>query len=206
MPRTKHKDLREACVEEAFHIVEQQGLEKLSLREVARRLGVSHQAPYKHFASRDHILAEVVSRTYEGFARHLESRTPAQDLHEDLHNMGLAYLEYALTHPLQYRLMFGTQLPDPDKHPRMMEKAKYAFSLLRNGVDALHRAGGTGAGPSSTTYDAMFIWSTLHGLAGALQSQAIQTIDLSDEHLGSVIPEVMERMGRSVFGEPGGTS
>ena len=115
--------------------------------------------------------------------------------------MGVAYLEYALTHPLQYRLMFGTRLPDPENHPRMMEKAKYAFSLLRNGVEALHRAGGTLSGPSSTIYDAMFIWSTLHGLAGALQSQAIQTIDLSDEHLESVIPQVMERMGRSVFGE-----
>ncbi len=200
MPRTKHKNLREACVSEALKIVEEQGLEKLSLREVARRLGVSHQAPYKHFSSRDHILAEVISRTYNGFAEHLEGRPRSDDLHEDLHNMGVAYLEYALTHPLQYRLMFGTELPDPGAHPDMMKNARYAFSLLRDGVDKLQRHLGRYSDESSTTHDAMFIWSTLHGLAGALQSQAIQTIGLSREELDAAVPEVMERMGRSVFG------
>ena len=199
MPRSKHKDLREACVREAFNIVEEQGLENLSLREVARRLGVSHQAPYKHFPSRDHILAEVVSRTYREFAKHLESRETATDLHEDLHNMGVAYLEYAMQHPLQYRLMFGTELPSPDEHPDMMRNAKYAFSLLRDGVEALQKATSSYVDASSSTHDAMFIWSTLHGLAGALQSQAIHTIDLSARDLDAVIPEVMERMGRAVF-------
>ncbi len=206
MPRTKHTDLREACVNEALKIVEEQGLEKLSLREVARCLEVSHQAPYKHFPSRDHILAEVVSRTYTEFAGYLEARPRSDDLHEDLHNMGVAYLEYALKHPLQYRLMFGTELPDPKSHPDMMRNARYAFSLLRNGVEKLKAHLGNGTGDSSTTHDAMFIWSTLHGLAGALQSQAIQTVGLDDEEMAAAIPEVMERMGRSVFGamEDGG--
>ncbi|MFX4450801.1 TetR/AcrR family transcriptional regulator, partial [Acinetobacter baumannii] len=51
----------------------------LSLRDVARRLGVSHQAPYKHFPSRDHILAEVVGRAYASFAAHLEKRPRSDD-------------------------------------------------------------------------------------------------------------------------------
>ena len=61
--------MREACVEEALAIVGEAGLEALSLREVARRLHVSHQAPYKHFPSRDHILAEVVGRAFAGADR-----------------------------------------------------------------------------------------------------------------------------------------
>ena len=114
--------------------------------------------------------------------------------------MGVAYLEYSLSHPLKYRLMFGTDLPDPGAHPDMMNNARYAFYLLRDGVEKLHRHQGNYSDESSTTHDAMFIWSTLHGLAGALQSQAINTIGLSREELNAAIPEVMERMGRSVFG------
>jgi len=55
-------DLRERCVTEALAIIQEQGVEQLSLRDVARRLGVSHQAPYKHYANRDALLAEVVAR------------------------------------------------------------------------------------------------------------------------------------------------
>ncbi|MCG8692745.1 MAG: TetR/AcrR family transcriptional regulator, partial [Minwuiales bacterium] len=66
------KDLREACVREALAIIDTSGVEELSLREVARRLGVSHQAPYRHFPSRDHILAEIVTRAFESFARYLD--------------------------------------------------------------------------------------------------------------------------------------
>jgi len=60
------------------------GWEALSLRDVAQRLGVSHQAPYKHFPSRDHILAGIVGRAYEEFAGELDRRARSEDHFEDL--------------------------------------------------------------------------------------------------------------------------
>ncbi len=66
--------VREACLEEALAIIEESGVEALSLREVSRRLGVSHQAPYRHFTNRDDLLAELLSRCFEVFAAHLEAR------------------------------------------------------------------------------------------------------------------------------------
>ncbi len=176
-------------------IIEQDGVEELSLREVARRLGVSHQAPYKHFPSRDHILAELVSRSYTTFAEHLESRPRTGDPDQDLGAMGVAYLEYAFAHPLQYRLMFGTSLPDPEEHPEMMRNARHAFALLQEGIEDLHRAR-SGPGPHGRTdFDALFIWFTLHGLAGIMQSRVVETLDLPPDAAERMAPEVLERIG-----------
>ena len=68
------QDLRDACVCAAREAIAKHGIESLSLRDVARRLGVSHQAPYKHYPSRDHLLAEVMRRCFQQFAQHLDAR------------------------------------------------------------------------------------------------------------------------------------
>lgn len=199
--RKRPADLREACVEEALAIVGESGLESLSLREVARRLKVSHQAPYKHFPSRDHILAEVVGRAFTGFARHLDTRTRSADPMEDLAHLGLAYLAFARSHPLHYQLMFGAPLPDPGRHPEMMKQARHAFAILLDGVARLHGR------PIDTLseLDALFVWASMHGLAGILQSHALHTLDLKDSVLAAAIPHALLKIRFALAaGEPAG--
>lgn len=193
MPK-QHDDLREACVREAFSIIETAGLESLSLREVARRLGVSHQAPYKHFPSRDHILAEVIRRSYDGFAHHLDSRPITGDAKTDLLMMGSAYLEFALAHPLQYRLMFGAALPNPVEHPDMLKSARHSFDLLRDAMHAYHAQNGL-TEPDLAEKDALFAWSSLHGLAGILQTNAIHTLGLSSDVFADIVSHTFQRLG-----------
>ena len=91
--------LRERCVAEALRVVEHEGVERLSLREIARRLGVSHQAPYKHFASRDHLLAEVVARLFDDFAAWMDASPGPEDPREALAEMGRRYLAFARERP-----------------------------------------------------------------------------------------------------------
>ncbi len=201
--KAKPANLREACIREALSIIERSGVEELSLREVARRLGVSHQAPYKHFPSRDHILAEIVARAFESFAQHLDARPQTDDPDADLGEMGVAYLRYAQAHPLQYRLMFGTPLPDPRKHPEMMKKARHAFSLLRDGLRRLpsKRQGPEHQGPEQEAeilQDALFIWSTLHGLASLSGSSVLRTLDLPPELHESAISHTLLRIGTGI--------
>ena len=79
MPRKKTEtapplELRDACIVAAQEVIAERGIENLSLRDVARKLGVSHQAPYKHYPSRDHLLAEVMRRCFQRFAAHLDAR------------------------------------------------------------------------------------------------------------------------------------
>ena len=196
--KAKPANLREACVREALSIIETSGVEELSLREVARRLGVSHQAPYKHFESRDHILAEIVARAFHSFAQHLDARPQTDDPDADLGEMGVAYLRYAQAHPLQYRLMFGTPLPDPRKHPEMMKKARHAFALLRDG---LRRLPSKQQGPereAEVLQDALFIWSTLHGLASLSGSSVLRTLDLPPDLHENAISHTLLRIGTGI--------
>jgi AcrR family transcriptional regulator len=194
-PRAKTRNLRESCVLEAMAIIGETGIEELSLREVARRLGVSHQAPYKHFPSRDHLLAEIVSRAFAAFAQHLDARRRSQNPHEDLAAMGRAYLDYAREHPLHYRLMFGTPLPDPHQHPEMMRSAQHAFSLLRDCLTQMLPDAGDASAKNAVELDALFVWSTMHGLATILQTSAIQTLALPSAVLAATTSHTLQRIG-----------
>lgn len=196
--RGRPEDLREACVREALAIVAEQGVEGLSLREVARRLGVSHQAPYKHFPSRDHILAEMAARAFAAFAAHLESRAPGNPPHEDLAAMGRAYMDYALSRPLDYRLMFGTPLPNPADHPDMLRLACHAFDMLRQGIARAHAAEGRTVEGQDLDADALYVWSTLHGLAGILRGQATGGLVQVAVPVETVLEEMLARVGRGL--------
>jgi AcrR family transcriptional regulator len=194
----RHGDLREACLTEALAIIDSAGLEQLSLREVARRLDVSHQAPYRHFASRDHLLAEIVARAFEVFARHLDQSSQSHDPDADLAAMGRAYLAFALSHPLQYRLMFGTPLPSGEDHPEMMRKAKHAFALL---TAALRKAAAKHGGrwtEEGILLDALYVWSGLHGLAGILASSATATLGLPQSVMDASVAHLLHRFSDSM--------
>jgi AcrR family transcriptional regulator len=165
-------DLREACLVGSLSIIEEKGLEALSLREVARRLGVSHQAPYKHFASREHILAELIARAMALFADQLERRERFEDPYRDLESMGRAYLDYATANPLNYRLMFGAKLLDPAQHPSISLAGERAFGMLKQAIAQLGQ-GETSSTERDIELDALFTWATVHGAASLMQSHAV---------------------------------
>lgn len=191
----KRGDVREASIEEARAIIQDSGIEALSLREVSRRLGVSHQAPYKHYPSRDHLLAEIIARSFSDFAEHLDGNDHSGDAHEALDAMGRAYLSYALQNPLNYHLMFGAQMPEPSAHPEMLAKAQHTFDLLRKTIARLPPRVD---GPRNVDTDALFVWSTVHGLASILQTKAIETLRLSEESVESLITTTLDAIGRAL--------
>lgn len=194
MPSKKPDDLKTAVVDEAFAVIADEGLEKLSLREIARRLGVSHQAPYKHFPSRDHILAAVVARCFARFAEALEDRPETRDPFADLGNMGLTYLDFAEREPLAYRLMFNSPLPDGAAHPDMLARAQYAFDLLHARLETLPLRDPEHPIADPIKHDAMFIWSALHGLASLMQSDATKTVGMTDAEKSIAVQRLMRRL------------
>lgn len=171
--------IREASVREAMAIIEREGLASLSLRDVARRLGVSHQAPYKYFPTRDHLLAEIVGRCFDEFGDALEAAVASEpDLDLALMAMGASYLNYAATRPSHYGLMFTSPLPDKSVHLDMAEKASRAFHVLRRAVLALHLYHGQPEPERRADQDALHLWATMHGLATLLQHDSIKVLEL----------------------------
>jgi AcrR family transcriptional regulator len=142
-----HGDLRAAVLAAAGKLIEKEGLSGLSVREAARRAGVSHNAPYRHFPDRDALLAALAAEGFRQLDKSLEGRTGRE--------MGEAYVRYALRHPQRFRLMFGGQ-PGLDSYPELREQAAATHSRLNSAFAAL--------GPDAG-FAAAAAWSLVHGLA-----------------------------------------
>lgn len=197
MPRKKTEtapplELRDACIVAAQEVIAERGIENLSLRDVARKLGVSHQAPYKHYPSRDHLLAEVMRRCFQRFAAHLDARQHFDDPAQDLESLGEQYLRYAQEHPLEYRLMFSTTWPESAESLDLVTDATHAFDVLRGVLRRIH--GDSAAMREAVELDALYIWSTVHGLAGVLNGQCIDKLGLKAGVLKRAVRHAMERM------------
>ena len=198
MPRKKIPpeaplDLRVACIVAAQELIAERGIENLSLRDVARKLGVSHQAPYKHYPSRDHLRAEVMRRCFLHFAAHLDARPRFDDPEQDLESLGVQYLGYAHQHPLEYRLMFSTTWPNSAEQLDLASDATHAFDVLRGVLRRMH--GDSPETREAVELDALYIWSTVHGLAGVMSGQCIGMLDLKTNVLKHAVQHAMQRMG-----------
>ena len=134
------------------------------MREVARRSGCTHQAPYHYFANREAILAALVREGFEDLADHLSAAhdgLEAQGLHATLIASGHAYVEFALRNPGVFRVMFRPDMCDPEHFPEV----EHASARARDELARLVRmVAGEGAAPEVET----LFWAGVHGLAALL--------------------------------------
>ena len=124
-----HGDLRNALIEEAGRMIEEDGISGLTLRGLARRLGVSHAAPGHHFADRSELLCEVAA---DGFAALSDGLEAALDSDDDLAGAaGLAYVDVALSAPQRFKLMFASRFLRGEHVPeRLMQESDRAYMAL----------------------------------------------------------------------------
>jgi len=197
-PKSRPKDLKEACVVAAHAVIAEKGVDGLSLRDVARRLGVSHQAPYRHYESRDHLLAEVIRRGLERFAEHLEARPRHPDPEKDMGALGEAYLRYARENPLEYRLLFGMRWPDVARNPELLANAIKAFDILRQTLGRLPQANRRSS--DQLNLDALFVWSVMHGQSTLLQTNAFENLNLPGTVVSKAAAHILGRIGDALGG------
>ena len=128
-----HGDLRRVIVKAALEILRETQSLEFSLRELARRAGVSHNAPYKHFADKRELLAAVSAAGFEMLAKRMTSEIAGFGRpREQLSAMLRAYIDHGVENPALYSLMFGSYLSGPERSRPAIElgEAEKAKSLL----------------------------------------------------------------------------
>ena len=155
-------DLRRTLLDASVNLLATEGLEAFSMREVARRARVSHQAPYHYFPDREAILAEIVAEGFQQLRSDmLAAMAPAKTPSARLSAIGHAYLDFALKHPAHFKLMFRSEMVSAEKHKDADDCANSAFDVLVSTVDEVMRE--RQGKPDRSLVLAS--WSLAHGLA-----------------------------------------
>jgi AcrR family transcriptional regulator len=138
-------DLQDAIKETAWKQIAAFGAPTLSLRAIARELGITAPAIYNYFPRRDDLVTALIIDAYTSFGdSQIAARDalPADDLTGRLNAIGLAYRQWALTHPQRYLLIFGTPIPgyEPPAE-KVSPSGARSLSALTSVIEALRLAG-----------------------------------------------------------------
>jgi AcrR family transcriptional regulator len=199
-----HGNLRQALIDAALELIEQRGVPALTLREVARRVGVTHAAPHRHFADRAALVAAVAEQGFRGLRAHMEAvraSAPARAVSQRLRALGVAYVQYALAHPAHLRVMFSPEVADKSRYPELAAAAQEVHETLVSQIVEGQREGAVAPGdPDELSFAA---WSMVHGCAillidgQASKRSPAASIDAAMDrlHLG-LAPRAPARRGR----------
>jgi AcrR family transcriptional regulator len=155
-----HGDLREQLLLAGEEALNEMPVEQVSLREIARRAGVSHAAPKHHFPTMGDLLGEIAARGFTKFVAALDEasrQTAVQTAEGRLMAMGWAYLRFAESNPTIYSIMFG-KIDRMMMTPSMVQSSMAAWSQIEDAVAAL-------IGQSRAPTGALHVWSSVHGLS-----------------------------------------
>lgn len=181
-----HGDLRQALLAAAAELLADEGIDAVGIREIARRAGVSHAAPYRHYANREALLADLAAAGFERLGRRF-ARLPAVDEPERRFvAMARSYVRFAREEPQAWRLMFGDTI-DKTEYPQLLQVSRGVFETLRETVQALGVA-------APATLEALAAWSMAHGVAHLVLDHRL------DAHLDvKVDPDELTRDAAEIF-------
>ena len=147
-------------------LIEEGGLDRLSMREVARKAGVSHQAPYHYFGDREAILAGIATEGFgmlqQELSRSLNKQAASQT--SAIETAAKTYVDFALRHPGYFRVMFRSDAVPIENYPEALHNADAAFGMLVQTIDRSFAS----EPPEARRNLAFVCWAFMHGLATLL--------------------------------------
>lgn len=169
--RYHHGDLRNTLIQLGTEMLIEKGQVSISLRQLAQRAGVSHNAPYQHFADKDALLAAIAEEGFRMLAEAMETADSdaARDPQARLTALGRSYIHFALAHPSHVQLMFGT-FPNSD-YPSLQQASFATFERLAAAVNDIRGAGQLA--PFAPDDAASMLWMLVHGLSAILIADKI---------------------------------
>ena len=182
-----HGDLRRALISAGIELLGEGGAAALDLRKVARKAGVSHTAPYRHFEDKRALVAAIAE---EGFGRLTERlKEAASNVAPDLQLVAVtrAYVDFALTEPALMREMFSGLTIDRMAYPTLHEASKAAFAVV---IEIVKRgqADGTFIQTDPETLG-LVMWSMCHGLAMLLLENQMPMVTVEPTGIDEMIKQ-----------------
>ncbi len=184
-----HGSLPEALLVAVDEIVIAQGLENVSLREAARRAGVSHSAPAHHFGDKDGLLAAYAEQGFSMLADSLETaaiEAAGQPMIDIIKASGAAYVRFAVEHQGHFQAMFRSGL-DKSTYPELDAQSRRASGGLKQRVEVLLQEGDDTA---DTDVVAAYFWSIVHGLSSLWVDGALEQV-FTDERPERIVEGVL---------------
>jgi len=160
-----HGDLKNALIRAGVEILAEEGAAGLSLRKVATRAGVSHAAPYAHFADKQALIAAISTEGFNQLQGALNAVQVEQagNPQKMLVETAWAYLQFATTEPEHFKLMFSSVLEKEKNYPEFVEASTRTFHHLVALVETCQAGGVIKPGPADLA--AVSLWGAVHGLA-----------------------------------------
>lgn len=186
-----HGDLRRALVLVARAVLKEEGADALTLRAAARKAGVTHAATYRHFQSKDALLAAVAEEGFRSLERALRrSLAGAEGPVGRLASMAVAYVDFARRQPASFRLMLGPGAPNKAAYPPLEAAARETFAILVGAVSACQARGRMRSAPPLRLATAA--WATMHGLATLVADTRVMEMKFAELDPKTLARMVME--------------
>jgi len=188
-----HRGLRVALINAADAILRERGVEGFTLREAARRAGVSAAAPGHHFGNSAGLLTEVAILGFEELTRSLQHASTIEPPTARLRAQGIAYVGFALKHPGRFHLMFRHDLLLADDD-RLKARGEAALGELERTIRALRDLPPNHSIDTTSRAALLGVWSTVHGFAHLALDGKFDRLGPDDQPSGllaTTLPDVL---------------
>jgi AcrR family transcriptional regulator len=167
-----HGDLKLATIQEAILIIKEKNHFEFSMRDISKRLKVSHNAPYKHFENKESLLVEIASNGFNLLTEKLidatENKTNNSDL---LKQIATLYIQFSMEYPVHYTLMFGGIIKDSTQYDTLKISSKTSYNAFRKIIEAMMKQ--KKIKKSNSNYLTFYAWSLLHGFSSLIKDNRL---------------------------------
>jgi AcrR family transcriptional regulator len=193
-----HGDLKNALIQAGIEILADEGVGGLSLRKVARQAGVSHAAPYAHYADKQTLIAAIAADGHVKINTRLEMvmSTHPDDPLRQLLGAVWAYVEFGLDAPDHYKITFSGSVQDEHGFPEFVEISKHNMQLLNTIVDRCRAAKVLDSQGMDTEMQAFCLWGLIHGLVTLIIQHQIPSHLLQRMEIADIVTAALSQVVR----------
>lgn len=188
-----HGDLRASLIAAAVKHLKSKPAESLSLRELAREVGVSLAAPYRHFKDKETLLAAISQEGFDLKRKYMEQaiKEAKGDVRKMFFGCGNAYFRMGMLHPQHFKLMVASSVCPSEKYPQLMEAAAKTFALLTQVMKHCQDAGLVGQG--DPFHKALNCWAVVNGFTSLYAEGRLEWIGVNQQNAEAALETLLSQ-------------